>query len=68
MSRILRDQIKSKFNFGGTQPNKWGGSDPKSTLHNTSSINNKPSIAPIIPSELDLDGKQPKKYMDNPPK
>jgi hypothetical protein len=65
---ILETQLTSKFGYGGKKPAKWAGSDPKSTLHNTSSINNIPSIAPREPSKLDLDGKTPERYLDNPPK
>lgn len=64
---IIKTQLKSKFGYEGKKPAKWPGSDKGSTLHNTSSINNKPAIS-RTPSSLDLDGKTPKKYLDNPPK
>jgi hypothetical protein len=64
---IIKTQLKSKFGLGGKKPIKWPGSNPKSTLHNTSSINNNPAIT-RTPSKLDLDGKTPEKYLDNPPR
>lgn len=41
-----------------------------SKLHNTYSLDGKPNIAGVkqTPSVLDLDGKTPKKYIDNLPK
>lgn len=68
MARIIDNQLQSKYGRGGKTPNKLAGSLKSSTLHNTSSINNKPSIAPIVPSQLDLDGKRPVAYLDNLPK
>lgn len=64
---IIDTQLKSKFGYGGKQPARWPGSNKASTLHNTSSINNRPAIQ-RRPSDLDLDGKTPAKYLDNPPK
>lgn len=64
---IIKTQLKSKFGLGGKKPAQWKGSDRLSTLHNTSSINNKPAIK-MTPSRLDLNGLTPKKYLDNPPK
>jgi hypothetical protein len=64
---IIKTQLKSKFGLGGKKPAKWPGSDRESTLHNTSSINNRPAIK-RTPSSLDLNGITPKKYLDNPPK
>lgn len=60
---IIDTQLKSRFGFKGIRPKNWAGSDPKSTLHNTSSINNKPAIT-RTPSNLDLDGKTPERYLD----
>ena len=65
---IINNQLTSKFGLKGKTPNKLAGSLKSSTLHNTSSINNIPSIAPKRPSDLDLDGKTPSRYLDNPPK
>ena len=64
---IIDTQLKSRFGFKGIRPRNWAGSDPQSTLHNTSSINNKPAITKQ-PSNLDLDGKTPARYLDNPPR
>jgi hypothetical protein len=64
---IIDTQLKSRFGYGGRKPSKFAGSDPQSTLHNTSSINNKPAITKQ-PSNLDLDGKTPARYLDNPPR
>lgn len=68
MATIINTQLQSKYGRGGKTPNKLAGSLKSSTLHNTSSINNIPSIAPLVPSQLDLDGKRPSAYLDNPPK
>ena len=57
----------SLLGLKGLTPKQREGANPKSTLHNTSSINDTPDIAQA-PSNLDLDGKRPTAYMDNPPK
>lgn len=64
---IIKTQLQSRFGLGGRKPAQTLGANPKSTLHNTSSINNNPAIL-RTPSNLDLDGKTPDKYLDNPPK
>lgn len=67
---ILENQLGasgSPLGFKGSQPPKYLGADPNSTLHNQSSINNNPAIN-RKPSDLDLDGKTPPKYLDNPPR
>jgi hypothetical protein len=58
---------------------KGKSSDPTSTpdskLHNLASLNNDPSLNKLpflfqknlVASKLDLDGKTPNKYLDNPP-
>lgn len=64
---ILENQLSSIFGLNGKTPDKLPGSNPLSTLHFESSINNKPFIQ-RPPSNLDLDGLTPKKYLENPPK
>lgn len=64
---IIDTQLQSRFGLKGARPKNWAGSDPGSTLHNTSSINNKPAIT-RKPSSLDLDGKTPEKYVDTFPR
>lgn len=65
---ILDTQLKnSKLGLKGIKPSNMPGASRASTLHNTSSINGKPAIA-LSPSELDLNGKRPVAYLDNPPK
>lgn len=68
MSTIVKKQLTSRFGRGGKKPDLLPGANPKSTLHNTSSINNSPSIAPLKPSRLDLDGKRPQAYLDVRPR
>jgi len=64
---ILNNQLpNSILGLQGQTPNTLPGADPSSTLHNQSSINNQPAI-PLAPSQLDLDGLTPPKYLDNPP-
>lgn len=64
----LIDKLKDTWlGFKGIKPSNTPGSLPNSTLHNTSSINNVPSIR-RKPSTLDLDGKTPRTYKDNAPK
>lgn len=57
------DQISNVLGFGGKTQSKVAGADKTSAIHNTSSINNKPEIKQA-PSQLDLDGKTPSKYID----
>jgi hypothetical protein len=60
---------KTRFGFGGITPNRTPSSLPGSKLHNTYSINGQPDVdINVNPSRLDLDGKTPKRYIDNPPK
>lgn len=68
MNKIIDTQLKSKFGRGGKTLPKLPGSIKSSTMHNTSSINNVPSISPLVPSNLDLNGKTPPRYLDNKPK
>lgn len=64
---ILKTQLKSNLGLKGATQRPVAGSQPGSTLHNTSSINGKPTIK-RSPSKLDLDGKTPKKYTSNLPR
>ena len=64
---ILNNQLpNSTLGLKGSTPGQRAGANPNSTLHNQSSINNNPEIA-AKPSQLDLDGATPSKYLDNPP-
>lgn len=64
----LLDKLNNTWlGFKGMRPFITAGSLPNSTLHNTSSINNIPSIK-RKPSTLDLDGKTPRTYKDDAPK
>lgn len=62
----------SNQSFNGKKPNQSPFSTPQSNLHNTFSLNGQPQIASLkassTPSSLDLDGKTPAKYLDNPPR
>lgn len=64
---LLDSLPKSNLGLKGGTPNKVPSANPASTLHNQSSINDKPDIEQS-PSKLDLDGTTPKKYSDNLPK
>ena len=67
---ILLNQLGengSELGFKGNLPPRYEGSNPRSTLHYQSSINNQPAIT-RPPSDLDLNGKTPPKYLDNPPR
>jgi hypothetical protein len=55
MSALLKD---SKLGLGGKTQKPRPGSSVSSTLHNTSSINDKPDIK-ARPSDLDLNGGRP---------
>lgn len=64
---LLTKLKESVLGLQGVTPNVREGAKNTSTLHNQSSLNDNPDIL-AKPSELDLDGKTPAKYMDNPPK
>ena len=61
---------KSNFGLQGQTPNKVQDGNVASTLHKEYSINGKPKQTGTVPppSELDLNGQTPDKYMDNLPK
>jgi len=55
--------------LNGSTPGIMGGANPQSRLHYEYSINGNPLMGnKPNPSQLDLDGKTPNKYLDNPPK
>ncbi len=64
---LLASIKKMRLGLGGTTPDIMPGSLPSSKLHNTSSVNGSPALKKGVPSILDLDGKNPAKYLDNPP-
>jgi len=67
MKGILDTQTpKSRLGLKGRTPKVPLGATDKSTQHNTSSINNVPEFTKPV-SGLDLNGKTPAKYLDNPP-
>ena len=59
----------SNLGLDGVTPAQIPSANSNSTLHYQSSINNNPQIPNgyPAPSELDLDGVTPAKYLDNPP-
>ena len=59
----------SNLGLQGSTPGQIPSANPNSTLHYQSSINNNPNLAAGFPapSELDLNGTTPSKYLDNPP-
>ena len=59
----------SNLGLDGATPPQIPSANPNSTLHYQSSINNNPTLAAGFPapSELDLNGTTPSKYLDNPP-
>jgi|TARA_R100000030_G_scaffold63952_1_gene48657 hypothetical protein len=64
---ILNNQLpNSALGLQGQTPPLRAGALKTSTLHNQSSINNEPAIEQS-PSDLDLNGNTPDKYLDNPP-
>lgn len=64
---ILDSLPTSRYGFKGLQPPHTGLGNKNSTLHYTSSINGNPSSV-RTPSNLDLNGVTPPRYLDNPPK
>lgn len=59
----------SNLGLQGTTPPQVPSASPNSTLHNQYSLNGIP-VQPqttVAPSELDLNGVTPAKYLDNPP-
>jgi hypothetical protein len=60
----------SNLGLQGTTPGQIPSANPNSTMHNQYSINGVPVQQPPVPvpSELDLDGVTPPRYLDNPPR
>tara|TARA_Y100000361_G_scaffold134784_1_gene134126 strand:+ start:98 stop:316 length:219 start_codon:yes stop_codon:yes gene_type:complete len=65
----LQTEGSSLSEFNGQTPNKvTPGGTPDSKLHDTYSINGTPGLPGFpTPSELDLNGQTPEKYLDNLP-
>jgi hypothetical protein len=59
----------SNLGLDGVTPAQIASANPNSTLHYQSSINDNPLLPNgyPAPSELDLNGITPAKYLDNPP-
>jgi hypothetical protein len=59
----------SNLGLDGVTPGQIPSANPNSTLHYQSSINDNPLLPNgyPAPSELDLNGLTPTKYLDNPP-
>jgi hypothetical protein len=58
----------SNLGLDGVTPAPISSANPNSTLHYQYSINGTPVQTPApAPSELDLNGATPTKYLDNPP-
>jgi hypothetical protein len=59
----------SNLGLDGATPRQIPSANPNSTLHYQSSINNNPNLPSRYPapSELDLNGQTPGRYLDNPP-
>ena len=59
----------SNLGLQGSTPGQIPSANPNSTLHNEYSINGAPVQQQTVPppSELDLNGVTPPRYLDNPP-
>ena len=65
----LTTQGSNLSNLNGATPPTMNGASDQSKLHNQYSVNGVPIVvSKPNPSTLDLDGKTPSKYLDNPPK
>jgi len=60
----------SNLGLQGTTPGQIPSANTNSTMHNQYSINGAPIQPPPVPapSELDLNGVTPPRYLDNPPR
>lgn len=65
----LKDSLNlTNLGLGGATPPKFGDTAALSKLHYNYSINGNPNVPnKPSPSNLDLDGATPEKYLDNPP-
>ena len=63
---ILGTELNSSLSKGGKTENTLG-TQRESTLHNLSSLTGQGLDATKVPSQLDLDGVTPAKYVDNKP-
>lgn len=64
---LLTSLSKMRLGLKGKTPNILPGSLTSSKLHDTSSINGKPTLTKGSPSILDLNGITPSQYLDNLP-
>jgi hypothetical protein len=66
---LLENIGKMRLGFQGIKPKQMESAALDSKKHFTTSINGTPGPQKPgqIPSRLDLDGIQPKQYLDNPP-
>jgi hypothetical protein len=65
---LLKLLPSSPYGLKGLTPPTIGSANPQSKLHYEYSINNTPPFPGFPnPSQLDLEGKTPPKYLDNPP-
>jgi len=60
----------SNYGLQGITPGQIPSANTNSTMHNQYSINGAPIQPPPVPapSELDLNGVTPPRYLDNPPR
>jgi len=65
----LKDSLnQTNLSLGGVTPPKFGDTAAQSPLHDQYSINGNPNVPnKPSPSNLDLDGATPEKYLDNLP-
>ena len=64
---ILGTELNSNLSKGGKTENTLDA-QRESQLHNVASLTGKGLDAAKVPSQLDLDGKTPAKYVDNLPR
>ena len=64
---ILGTELNSNLSKGGKTENTLDA-QRDSQLHNVASLTGKGLDAAKVPSQLDLDGKTPAKYVDNLPR
>lgn len=65
---LLTNNGSTLSQFDGQTPPVMPGANPLSTLHDEYSLNGTPQMVnKPQPSNLDLDGITPPRYLDNPP-